>query len=145
MVSSIAMSLQKGKLLSCFGFHRAPRSYHHVRGTGIGRRIAGSAVKYVGTALINKLANAIAGEGVHHRRIHRTVHRAGSYKVTGAGYRRKRAPVRSLRCGYRKRKSTVRRVHPTIGGYKRHVIRKPRANLIRRRRPTVHRRQMILI
>ena len=77
---------------------------------------------------------------MHRRRRHRTVHRAGSYKVTGASYRRKRAPVRSLGCGYRKRKSTVRRVRPTVGGYKR---RKPRMTL--RKRRTTRPKRFILI
>ena len=56
MVSSLAMSVQKGRLVTCFGFHSRPRSYHHISHVrrGIVRRLAGSAVKYVGTALINK-------------------------------------------------------------------------------------------
>ena len=141
MVSSLGFQLQKNHLINGFGFHRAPLSYHHTRhvGSGVGRRLAGSAVKYIGTALLNKLSNAISGDGMHRIRRHRSVHRAGSYKVTGASYRRNRAPVRSLGCGYRKRKSTVRRVRPTVGGYKR------KARLTLRKRRTTRPKRFILI
>ena len=83
MVGTIGYQLAKNRKIVAFGYHHR-RLHHHVRGTGLTRRLAGHALGSVGHMLVNRIANAIAGTGT--RRHHKRVHHAGSYRITGTGY-----------------------------------------------------------
>jgi len=121
MVTSLGYALAKNSLVTGFG----RRHYHHVHrvGGGVGRRVAGAVVSRVGHSLVDKLAHAISGTGRRRR-----VHRGASYRLTGTGthrrkhvrkpratlmhllapsmggYRRRRAPRRTLGLGRRRRR-----------------------------------------
>ena len=147
MVSALGYALAKNQLVSGFG-----RRHYLSHGRGIARRAAGHAVRAVGNALVNKLSNLISGTGRHrHRRVH---HHAGSYKVTGTGYRRRtthRKPRHNLLSsllghGYRKRRVGRPRVrHHTMGGYHRVAHRRPPRRTLGLGRHRVHRRRLIMI
>ena len=73
MVTSIGYQLQKNRRITSFGFHP--------------RRLAGTLVRHGGTALVNRVADLISGDG---------------WKLTGMGRRRRhtvarRRPVRRTR------------------------------------------------
>ena len=138
MVGTIGYQLAKNRKIVAWGAPRTHhrRLYHHVRGTGVTRKVVGSVVGSLAHALTNKLTHAISGTGRQH--YHRRVHHAGSYRITGtSGYRHRvhhRKPRLNLLSsllghGYRKRRvgrprTTRSRTH-TVGGYR--VARRVRA------------------
>ena len=121
MVSSISSQLLYGRPITGFGTRRRVVSH-----------------KKLPTHVIVPVS-AITGlrrrRTVRPRVAHHAVHHAGSYKITGSGYRRK---PRAMLTHRRK----------TVGGYKRRTVshRAPRRTLgLGTRRHTVHKRRLILI
>ena len=97
MVSSIGYKLSQNRLVTGFG-HRAT-----TRGRGIVRRTVGAIARPALTYIANKIADVISGGSVHRRK---SVHRGSSWKVTGAGTRRKpRKTLTTRRVGAGKRKT----------------------------------------
>ena len=78
MVSSISYKLAQNKLITGFGTRRCT-----TRGRGVIRRTIGSIARPALGYIANKVADLISGTG------RRTVRRAGSWKPTGMGVRRK--------------------------------------------------------
>ena len=79
MVSSIGYKLNNLTPITGFGYKR---HYLHTRqpsmvGHGVVRTLASKAVRHAGHAIVDRVANAIAG---------------GSYKITGVGAHKKRKP-----------------------------------------------------
>ena len=74
------------------GMHIRRRTVHRrVVGQGIARKVAGTVVRHIGTALINKVADVLSG--------------SGSFKLTGRGRRiAHRKPRTALLFGGRKRR-----------------------------------------
>ena len=62
MVSSIGVGLGKNQLITGFGLHHHVIRRRATRGRGV-RTTAGSVVKHIGHALVDKLAGVIAGSG----------------------------------------------------------------------------------
>ena len=77
MVTSIGYQLQKNRRITSFGFHP--------------RRFAGTLVRHGGTALVNRVADLISGDG---------------WKLTGMG-RRRRHTVARRRPAYRRTRSVI--------------------------------------
>ena len=63
MVSSIVVGLGRNQLISGFGMPHHTIRRRATRGRGVVRKTAGSVVKHIGHALVDKLAGAIAGSG----------------------------------------------------------------------------------
>ena len=86
------------------------------RGRGTMRKIAGNVLGSLGHMLINRVANAISGSGIHRRRTYRkrtTTHRrGGSYRPVGTGTGRRT---------YRRKTIGTTRKHRKVGGYKKRV------------------------
>ena len=126
MVSNFGIQLANGS-----GYTRMNR------GRGTVRKIAGNVLGSLGHMLINRVANAISGSGIHRRRTYKKrttrVVRGSSYRPIGTGKRTYR----------RKTISTVRRTHRKVGGYKKRVG-KPRTRKTRRI-STVRRRRILII
>ena len=126
-------------MVSNFGISTCNGSVY-TRGRGTMRKIAGNVLGSLGHMLINRVANAISGSGIHRRRTYRkrtTTHRrGGSYRPVGTGTGRRKT--------YRRKTiSTVRRTHRKVGGYKKRVG-KPRTRKTRRI-STVRRRRILII
>ena len=62
MVSSIGIGLGRNSLINGFGMHLHTIRRRATRGRGV-RTTAGSVVKHIGHALVDKLAGVIAGSG----------------------------------------------------------------------------------
>ena len=62
MVSSIGVGLGRNQLITGFGMHHHTIRRRATRGRGV-RTTAGSVVKHIGHALVDKLAGVIAGSG----------------------------------------------------------------------------------
>ena len=84
MVSSIGYKLNQFAPITGFGMRR---NYHNqtLKGKGVIRNVAANTVRYIGNALVNKIANSISGSG---------------FKVTGMGKKRKTRKVTG--CGVKK-------------------------------------------
>ena len=87
MVSSIGVGLGRNQLVTGFGMHHHVIRRRATRGRGL-RTTAGSVVKHIGHALVDKLAGVIAGSG---------------YKLAGGKRHHIRKPRATLGMG-RKRK-----------------------------------------
>ena len=112
MVSSIGYKLAQNKIITGFGTRRCS-----TRGRGIRSVVGNVLARPALTFIANKVADLISGTG------RRTVRRAGSWKPTGMGVRRKprstlkrrtigtglkrRAPRRTLRRGTGLRRKRV--------------------------------------
>ena len=83
MVSSIWRQLSSLKPITGFGIHR--HFNKSTVGRGVVRNVAANTVRYIGNALVNKIANSISGSG---------------FKVTGMGKKRKTRKVTG--CGVKK-------------------------------------------
>ena len=70
MVSSLAYQFGKNKLVTGFGVRKSCRS--SLTGRGVVSNASASIIRMVGNVLVNKLANAVQGQG-------------GSFKVSGVG------------------------------------------------------------
>jgi IS5 family transposase len=62
MVSIIGVGLGRNQLITGFGMHHHTIRRRATRGRGV-RTTAGSVVKHIGHALVDKLAGVIAGSG----------------------------------------------------------------------------------
>ena len=62
MASSIGVGLGRNQLITGFGMHHHTIRRRATRGRGV-RTTAGSVVKHIGHALVDKLAGVIAGSG----------------------------------------------------------------------------------
>ena len=91
MVSSIGYKLNQFAPITGFGMRR---NYHNqtLKGKGVIRNVAANTVRYIGNALVNKIANSI-GSG---------------YKITGMGQKRKTR--KAVGCGKRKPCKTLKGV-----------------------------------
>ena len=84
MVSNIGARLSSLKPITGFGIHR-----HYNKpsvGRGVVRNVAANTVRYIGNALVNKIANSIRGSG---------------FKLTGMGKKRKTRKVAG--CGVQRK------------------------------------------
>ena len=109
MVSSISYKLAQNKLITGFGTRRCS-----TRGRGIIRRTIGSIARPALGYIANKISDLIYGTG------RRTVRRAGSWKPTGMGVRRKpRSTLKKRKTGGLKRKVTRRVPRSRLGGLRR--------------------------
>ena len=143
MVSNIGSRLSCITPITGFGYHR--RHSTHQRGHGMIRSGLALGTRTLGTFLVNRLANAIAGSGTKRRVTHRRVtHRGAAIRLTGAGHvrrshvgrpRRARLTLSIPRIGSGYRRKTIRKTHKartTLSGYG-------------RKRPVHHRRRLVLI
>ena len=89
MVSSIGYKLNQLTPITGFGIKRHYNMHHvpSVVGRGVVRNLASSAVRSAGHHLVDKLANAIKG---------------GSYKISGAGRKRRTTKTRKVGSGVHK-------------------------------------------
>jgi hypothetical protein len=109
MVSSTGWQLNSRKRITGFGCRKRT-----TRGRGVVRRAVGAIARPALSFIANKVADLISGSG----RRRRTVRRrrvGGSYRITGAAVRRRaprsRLTTRSRRttgCGYKKRRAPRR-------------------------------------
>ena len=90
MVSSIGFSLGANRRITGFGRRRVPLT----RGRGVIRRTLGTIARVPLTFIANKVADLISGSGKRRTYRKRTV-RGSSFKLSGAG--RKRKPRTTLR------------------------------------------------
>ena len=116
MVSSISYKLAKNDLVTGFGAHRKRATSC---GRGYVRKVVGAVSRPAPTYIANKIADVISGTGRRKAvRKPRTVHSAGSFRLSGYGMRR------------RKPRATLSRTRRTVGTGARKT-RKPRATLAR--------------
>ena len=107
MVSSIGYKLAQNKLVTGFGTRRCT-----TRGRGIIRRTIGSIARPALGYIANKISDLISGTG--------RTRRAGSWKPTGMGVRRKpRSTLKKRKTGGLKRKVTRRVPRSRLGGLRR--------------------------
>ena len=109
MVSSIGYKLAQNKIITGFGTRRCT-----TRGRGIRSVVGNVLARPALTFIANKVADLISGNG------RRTVRRAGSWKPTGMGVRRKpRSTLKKRKTGGLKRKVTRRVPRSRLGGLRR--------------------------
>ena len=88
MVSSIGVGLGRNQLITGFGMHHHVIRRRTTRGRGAVRKTASNVVKHIGHALVDRLANTIAGSGYelaggrHHiRKPHSTIGRGTRKRI----------------------------------------------------------------
>ena len=94
MVSSLAYQFGKNKLVTGFGVRRTCRP--SLAGRGVVRNASASIIRMVGNVLVNKLANAVQGQG-------------GPFRLSGQGKkpRKHRATTKTIRKKTKKPRSTL--------------------------------------
>lgn len=108
MVSTLAMNLQRNRLVTGFGRSGCRPS---TRGRGLIRDLASQNTRTLGNFLVDKLASAIAGSGrkrTYKKNVTRTT-AGGSFRYSGSGRPKKRRVVkrRTIGTGARTTRNTT--------------------------------------
>ena len=104
MVSSIGIQLQKNRKITGFGTRRVPVNRI---GSGVVRRTIGAIARPALGWLANRISDAISGSGKRRTYRKRTV-RGSSFKLSGAGLKRKPRTTLRRKVGGLRRKRVVR-------------------------------------